>query len=469
MPELFVYLLKVNLAIVLFYLVYHFLLRRLTFYTLNRYYLLFAFVFSAFYPLVNLKEWFASRQAVPEVIYYIAPDWTAVESSSFSIWPYLLSLFWAVVLFFLGRLALRLFSLWQIHRTSVPARWQYFHFRHVMEKINPFSFWKNIYVHVEAHQDDELMEIFNHEQVHVEQLHTVDTLLAEFFSILCWFNPATWLMRYAVRENLEFITDRRVLRSGVDKRAYQYSLLHLGTSGQPAAAAAATATKTATKTMMGNFVVDSFSAPDQLVSHFNFKHLKTRIMMMNKKQSSLTHLGKYMLAVPVVVLLALVMTIGRTYVNAAETEIVPSEMEIAFFETERDAERGVELSIAPSERKVLRIVEGQFIDVEDDFSERSKSAGGDAVLAAVADTNRRMNTRIILQGKQVVMENQLRPGEHVAFGPDSISTRDLFDVVVTGRKAIMGEPLREPLRGIAVRSGELLSGRTVDGEPRIVK
>lgn len=181
MPELFVYLLKVNLAIVLFYLVYHFLLRRLTFYTLNRYYLLFAFVFSAFYPLVNLKEWFASRQAVPEVIYYIAPDWTAVESSSFSIWPYLLSLFWAVVLFFLGRLALRLFSLWQIHRTSVPARWQYFHFRHVMEKINPFSFWKNIYVHVEAHQDDELMEIFNHEQVHVEQLHTVDTLLAEFF------------------------------------------------------------------------------------------------------------------------------------------------------------------------------------------------------------------------------------------------------------------------------------------------
>lgn len=454
MPELFVYLLKVNLAIVLFYLVYHFLLRRLTFYTLNRYYLLFAFVFSAFYPLVNFREWFASRQTVPEVIYYIAPDWTAVESSSFSIWPYLLSLFWAVVLFFLGRLALRLFSLWQIHRTSVPARWQYFHFRHVMQKINPFSFWKNIYVHIEAHQDDELMEIFNHEQVHVEQLHTVDTLLAEFFSILCWFNPATWLMRYAVRENLEFITDRRVLRSGVDKRAYQYSLLHLGTSGQSAA------------TVAGNLSADSFSSPDQLVSHFNFKHLKTRIMMMNKKQSSLTHLGKYVLAVPVVVLLALVMTVGRTYVNAAETEIVPSEMEIAFFETEvGPTERNVELNAVPSEREELRLVDVHYLE---------RKLPDDAV--AVADTGgKQIKTRIILQGKQVVMGNPLRSGENVAvnadslrfdakenkvvivgkgelFRKDSISIGDLIDAMEVGRKAIGGEPHRV----VAVRSSEPL-------------
>src|SRR5690606_11167253 len=157
------------------------LLRRLTFYTLNRYYLLFGFLFSAIYPLVNLRVWFAGRQ---EVIYYVAPDWSAmtsvVTSQSFDFWPYVLALFWAAVLFFLGRLALRLFSLWQIHRASVPARWQYFQFRHVIQRINPFSFWKNIYVHVEGHQEHELTEIFHHEQVHVEQLHTVDTLLAEF-------------------------------------------------------------------------------------------------------------------------------------------------------------------------------------------------------------------------------------------------------------------------------------------------
>src|SRR5690606_27465153 len=110
MPEIVIYLLKVNLALVLFYLGYHFLLRRLTFYTLNRYYLLFGFLFSAIYPLVNLREWFAGRQ---EVIYYVAPDWSAMTSEaasqSFDFWPYVLAMFWAAVLFFLGRLALRLF------------------------------------------------------------------------------------------------------------------------------------------------------------------------------------------------------------------------------------------------------------------------------------------------------------------------------------------------------------------------
>lgn len=43
MPEVFVYLLKVNLALLLFYLVYYLLLRRLTFYVLNRFYLGYSF------------------------------------------------------------------------------------------------------------------------------------------------------------------------------------------------------------------------------------------------------------------------------------------------------------------------------------------------------------------------------------------------------------------------------------------
>lgn len=399
MPALFVYLLKVNLAIVLFYLVYYFLLRRLTFYTLNRFYLLFAFLFSALCPLVNFRDWFAGRQEVSEVIYYVVPDWTAVENSTFSIWPYLLSLFWAVVLFFLGRLAVRLFSLWQIHRSSFPARWQYFHFRRVMQRISHFSFWKNIYVHVEGHQDHELVEIFNHEQVHVEQLHTVDTLIAEFYSVLCWFNPAAWLMRYAVRENLEFITDRRVLGTGVDKRAYQYSLLHLSTGGQASGDAS------------GWSLGTSLAAPEQLVSHFNLKHLKTRIMMMNKKQSSAAHLGKYVLAVPMIMLLALVLTVSRAVVNAAEKV---------------------------SELPVLKLVE--------------------------ADTTKRTEARITLVLKEAVMEDVVledKPGQDsVIFPGDSTSAtfqstdeKDLPYVLIDGKKGDLNKLNPDAIEAIEVIKG----------------
>lgn len=284
-PELFVYLLKVNLALILFYGVYYFLLRHLTFYSLNRYYLLFAYVFSISYPWINLREWFTNAEHIPVQIYHIVPDWEAVQARSVEVWPLLQWLFWVVLLYFIGRFLIRLISLWRIHRASVPARWQYFHYRQVYFRINPFTFWKNIYVHREAHQDRELLDIFSHEQVHVEQLHTMDTLIAEFMTILCWFNPVSWLMRHSIRENLEFITDRRVLQSGVDKRSYQFSLLNLGTSG----------------------------APDELVTHFNLRHLKTRILMMNKKKSSKVQVSKYLIGTPLIVLFVLIFTMSIAF------------------------------------------------------------------------------------------------------------------------------------------------------------
>src|SRR5690606_10735359 len=102
--------------------------------------------------------------------------------------------------------------------------------------------------------------------------------------VLCWFNPGMWLLRNAIRENLEFATDRRVLGSGVAKQAYQYSLLGAGRQ------------------------LEAYPA----IAHgFNFKSLKIRILMMNKKRSSRLHLGKYLFAVPVIAVFALFFTMSR--------------------------------------------------------------------------------------------------------------------------------------------------------------
>jgi len=56
MPEILIYLLKVNIALLLFCLGYYFVLRRLTFYTLNRVYLITAILFSSIYPLIDLTS-----------------------------------------------------------------------------------------------------------------------------------------------------------------------------------------------------------------------------------------------------------------------------------------------------------------------------------------------------------------------------------------------------------------------------
>ena len=285
MPEIIPYLLKVNLAIVLFYLGYRLLLRKLTFYSLNRYYLLFALLFSFSYPLVDVAQWFAApvEELSGEVV-YIIPDWEQVPTEAFSGWPYLIATMLLGALWFVGRLIVRLLSLRRIHRHSQPDTWQWFHYRRVFEPMKPFSFWRNIYVNVERHPDNELKEIFRHEQVHVSELHTLDVLVAELCSILCWFNPGMWLLRYAVRENLEFITDRNVLKSGVDKKAYQYSLVGIGRQE---------------------------SAHPAIAQGFDFKNLKRRIMMMNKERSPRYQLSRYLLAIPAIAVLALVFTMTR--------------------------------------------------------------------------------------------------------------------------------------------------------------
>src|SRR5690606_34593207 len=127
--------------------------------------------------------------------------------------------------FYFGwQLLVRLISLRQLHAASRPATWRLFRYRQVFDQVSPFTFWRNIYLNIHQHDARELAEIFSHEQVHANELHTVDVLLAELCRVCCWFNPGAWLIRRAIHENLEYITDRNVLQQGVDKKAYQYHL-----------------------------------------------------------------------------------------------------------------------------------------------------------------------------------------------------------------------------------------------------
>ncbi|WP_257658007.1 M56 family metallopeptidase [Parapedobacter lycopersici] len=286
MPDFVIHLLKANLSLVFFYLGYRLLLRRLTFYRLNRFYLLFGLLFSAVYPLVDISDWLVARQdTAPQVIYLIS-DWQQMPVRAFNWWPLLTALFWLGVIYFGWRLLVRLLSLRKLHTASQPAVWRLFRYRQVFHPVAPFTFWRNIYLNIHQHDEPELAEIFSHERIHAKELHTLDVLLAELCRTVCWFNPGAWLIRRAIHENLEYITDSNVLRQGVDKKTYQYHLLKVSqyTGDQP-----------------------------EIANHFNFKSLKRRIAMMNRKRSSALQLGNYVFALPVIAVLVLVFSVSRAY------------------------------------------------------------------------------------------------------------------------------------------------------------
>lgn len=276
MPALFLYLLKVNAALVLFYLAYRFLLRPLTFYTLNRFFLVFSIVFSLAYPVIDVSNVLRKQQQLSSRFAAVALDWRAVELLSGqaqvpAFWQVLTVLFWLGVVIMALRFIGQILSLYRIHQQSSPAWHSGFYYRKVDGRVNPFSFWQTAYLNPQKHRQEELTAILRHEHIHVHQWHTLDVLLSEANLVLCWFNPGAWLLKQAVQENLEFFTDRQMLQSGMNSKAYQYSLVRI--SGLSHAA---------------------------LVNNFNFLTIKKRITMMNKKQSPLMHVVRYAVLVPLI-------------------------------------------------------------------------------------------------------------------------------------------------------------------------
>ncbi|MFD2516245.1 M56 family metallopeptidase [Pontibacter locisalis] len=281
MPALLLYLLKANVALALFYLAYHFVLRRLTFYTLNRAFLLFGVLFSVLYPLLDLSDWFSQHEELTVVNTYVTaiPAFAVApaapgQAPTFDYWFIPVYLFWLGAAVVVIRLMMQFVSLYKIHTSSEPARHRGVGYREVRSISHAFSFWQSIYLNPEQHKQHELDAILNHELVHVKGWHTLDVLLAELSALFYWFNPGGWLMKKAVKENLEFIADQKVVAAGVDRKDYQYLLLKVTGVSEP-----------------------------HIANQFNFSPLKTRIAMMNKVPTSRTKKLRLLVVLPLVAVL----------------------------------------------------------------------------------------------------------------------------------------------------------------------
>lgn len=296
MPALLIYLLKANIALTLFFLAYRWGLRRLTFYELNRFFLLAGILCSSLFPLIDVNALLQRHREIGEVAAYV-PDLSALQAqpdAGLTIWHLLIYIFWTGVTVMAFRFIIQLCSLWRIHRSSHTGVLQQQPVKLLNNRINPFSFFRHIYINPSLHQPAELDAILQHELVHVKEWHTIDVLTAELNNIFYWFNPGAWLMKTAIRENLEFITDRRMLQQGIDLKTYQYNLIKV--SGIPYATA--------------------------IANNFNFSHLKNRIKMMNQKRSAKYNVLRYLVLGCVVAVALLSLNFSRAAFNGSRFIIV---------------------------------------------------------------------------------------------------------------------------------------------------
>ncbi len=177
----------------------------------------------------------------------------------------------------------------------------------------PFSFLHWIFINPGAYDLDTFNQILAHEKIHVQQYHYIDKLVIELLVIALWFNPFVWMYRKAVSNNLEFLTDNEMLEKGTEKEHYQMSLL---------------------KVSVPQHALD-------LTTNYNESFLSERIRMMSAKRSSAKSSWKYLLVIPMIGL-------SMSVLNA----IIPVELtENLFLESTEKSTTDADDNLAQSEVK----------------------------------------------------------------------------------------------------------------------
>jgi TonB-dependent SusC/RagA subfamily outer membrane receptor len=282
MPFLYEYILKLSLSLGVVFLFYHFVLRRLTFYNWNRWYLLGYTILCFFLPFIDisiaLEQSAIKDNAVITWVPVLGQNFITEPADTFTLgaWDYAGLVLLTGIMIMLIRFSIQLWSIRKMRRNAVLLSDNGMRIYQVDAAIIPFSFGDSIFINKDQHSIHELEEIIRHEFVHVKQRHSVDIIWGELLCLLNWYNPFAWLLKKGIRQNLEFIADRHVLEQGMDRKQYQYLLLKV----------------------VGN---NHFSIANQ----FNFSSLKKRIAMMNKLRSARFHLVKFLFILPLLSVLLL--------------------------------------------------------------------------------------------------------------------------------------------------------------------
>jgi hypothetical protein len=305
MEPILIYIVKSSGLMAGFYLLYHFLLRRETFFTLSRWYLMGGLIASLALPLLEIKRTVILPQAKLTVEDLLAmsqvedmqqigqatePAIRQINWFEMGLYAYIL-----IGIIMLAIVVLNLISLWRLLYRQKVEKQDKFAMVDLDRNVAPFSFFRYIVFNSRLYSSSELESILNHEKVHSEQHHTFDVLLVRLICIVFWFNPFVWLYRKAIAQNLEYIADQEAIKRCNDKKAYQIALLKVGASPNTIS----------------------------ITNPFFQSLIKKRIVMLNKEQSKKSNLFKYALALPLIIAFMLAFQV-RVIAQAPEAPAAPT-------------------------------------------------------------------------------------------------------------------------------------------------
>jgi hypothetical protein len=279
-----IYLLQVSACTGIFYSFYYLFLRRLTFFTLNRWYLLATLLLSFVIPALTIPLNATEASPIMQPVAFVQQmqtvqqsETTIMQAPADNVEPFnwmalikdvyitmaiasVVHLLITLILFF-RRMGNK--KLMQIGNVKVLKG---------SKKLGNSSFLNVIFINDDELEPEEIKQIITHEMLHVKLMHSADRLIARLIQIVLWFNPFAYCYIRSIEENHEFEVDR-IAAGKDDKGIYATLLFKLAVSGQ-----------------------------SYLFHGFSKVPLKTRINMLFNKPTSNMKKIVYLLILPMVVI-----------------------------------------------------------------------------------------------------------------------------------------------------------------------
>lgn len=282
------YLIESTFCLLIFYLVFEALFKRSRNYQMNRLVLLFSVLFSLLIPLFQIpatvwpvQEMVADNDFITGII--TSSDTLNMNqvvkgtSNRLLTFPFILFVtYFLITTVLLIRFVTQLGLLSSKLRKSDKGIYLGHEVVLLDRKISPFTFFNTICISKDEYQRGVLdKELLLHEQAHKNQRHSIDIIIIQLLQVFFWFNPFIYIFKRLIKINHEYLADDYVLRSGTSSSDYINKLLH----------------HTFPHKMSG------------LASGFNHVLIKQRLIMLSKFQSTKPLAYRFLLLIPVAIVL----------------------------------------------------------------------------------------------------------------------------------------------------------------------
>ena len=286
--DFLIYLAGVSLSSFAFFILYVLILKHLTFFKINRIYLLSALLFSFAIPCIKIDT---DHRVIdvhndPEIYHqiehlstlssqpFIGNDQTSLSLAGIIIYIYI---------FITSALFCRaVHGLFQIVKHTKKKAVEVSGLK-VIYKHSGFvncSFFNYVFINPASFNVEEIKMLLQHEHVHAKQWHSADKIFLLFCKTILWFNPLIYWYDTALEQAHEFEADA-ITSKTEDPESYARLLIRMG----------------------------SDKKSHILTHHFGKHPVKARILMLFAARSKAVSATVYLLAIPVFIGLILVFSV----------------------------------------------------------------------------------------------------------------------------------------------------------------